>query len=59
MSLRITLHARRRMAEYGISERAVRDAVARPDSEVAWDAGRIIAQKRQDGKLLRVTLRGG
>lgn len=54
MRIRFTLHARKRMARYGIEEAAVRETLETPDSLVEGHSGRRIAQRTLNGYVLRV-----
>ncbi|MDY6768654.1 MAG: DUF4258 domain-containing protein, partial [Candidatus Nanohaloarchaea archaeon] len=51
--IRFTLHAEKRMREYGITRETVVQTVNHPDSEVEGRKDRTVAQKRLDGKILR------
>jgi len=42
------------MAEYGITEQQVRQALTDPDTSVDGHSGRTIAQRQENGKVLRV-----
>ena len=56
-AIRITAHARERMAKYGVEESLVRDALGRPGSVIEGHSGRKIAQKKLDGYVLRVVFK--
>ena len=52
--VRITGHARERMEKYLVSEALVRKTLEKPGSVVKGHSGRMIAQGKLDGYVLRV-----
>jgi len=56
-AIRISAHARERMAKYEVSESLVREALERPGSVIEGHSGRRIAQKKLDGYVLRVVFK--
>jgi hypothetical protein len=54
MEVRFTIHARRRMHQYDISEDEVIETLREPDDCEDGHSGRSIAQRRQNEKVLRV-----
>ena len=56
-AIRVTAHARGRMAKYGVEESLVRDALEKPSSLLEGHSGRKIAQKKLNGYVLRVVFK--
>lgn len=54
MTVRFTLHALSRMNQYEISKEIVDKTLKEPDNLLDGHSDRLIAQRRLNGKLLRV-----
>ena len=54
MEIEILHHAKQRMQAYNVDEELVQEAIRHPDREVPGHGGRLIAQKKLDGYVLRV-----
>jgi len=54
MDIRILHHAKQRMQAYNVDERMVEETIRNPDREAPGYGGRLIAQKKLDGYVLRV-----
>ncbi len=54
MEIIITPHARARMIVYGITEEQMLAAIRTPERTVSGRGPRIVAEKRLNGKLVRV-----
>jgi hypothetical protein len=52
--VRITTHARQRMARYGIPQTMVHGVLGDPDQVLPGHSGRMIAQKALNGYVLRM-----
>ena len=59
MEITILRHARERMEAYNVDERLVAETLHNPDREIPGYGGRMIAQKKLNGYVLRVIYEKG